>query len=169
MSKMQPDIPSIVSIELKYAVYQIHFPLTPSYRFVRTTFPDGLFTDGSRDYTDPGNIREAKSQGYTPDNGKDPVWSSLVDHELLHSIVAEVIFDRPSVVLRTEAGGEFNPLWERYEEETIILAFQCYLNDIKSGRNPIINPRPIQDRIYRLAIMKRFKSLTESVYSLISL
>lgn len=122
-------------IQLKYATYEI-FPShagTNGNRSVRTTFSDGLYAGAIRDESDPVNIIQAQSEGYT---GESIVWKSLVDHELLHSIVAEILFDRPSVVLRTEAGcASFWPLWERYEEEMLVLGMQIYLN---SGESELI-------------------------------
>ena len=96
-----------------------------------------------RDESDSQNIREAREgQGYT---GPDAVWRSLVDHELLHSLVAEVVFDRPSVVLRGEAGDpSFIPAWEKYEEEMLVLGMQIYLN---SGECETIRRLPWEDAI----------------------
>jgi hypothetical protein len=118
-----------VSIRLEYCTYEVW----PDSRSVRTVFPDGLSCGGMRDEKDPQNIREAhEGQGYT---GADAVWKSLVDHELLHSLVAEVVFDRPSVVLRAEAGdAAFVPAWEKHEEEAVVLAFQYWFNCDSSTR-----------------------------------
>lgn len=108
--------PFALTLDLRFARYEIW----PGERIVCTTFPDGKACCGTRAET-LENIREAEAQGYT---GPLAVWRSLVEHELLHSLVAEIIFNRPSQVLRTEAGGEFAPLWSRFEEETIALALQ---------------------------------------------
>lgn len=116
---------------LKYCRYEIHH--TP--REVRTIFPNGRIAVGSRDESSPSNIRQAQSEGYS---GPNCVWRSLVEHELLHSLVAEALFDRPSVVLQVESGGEFTPLWERYEEECLVLCIQYWSN--RNGGPP----RPLE-------------------------
>lgn len=114
-------------IKLKY----VNFEINPSAREVRTIFPDGITCCGTRDVT-PANVREARSQGY---EGSDElvVWRSLVEHELLHSLVAECIFDRHSLVLRTEGGGEFYPSWLRYEEEMLAIGWQAFSNGLGYG------------------------------------
>lgn len=112
-----------ISIPLKYCTYEIW----PESRSVRTVFPDGLSCGGMRDENDPVNIQEAEEEGYT---GKDSVWRSLVEHELLHSIICEVLFNRPSNVLRSEAGDvTFYSARQKYEEEVLVLSFQEWLNE----------------------------------------
>lgn len=111
------------TIDLTFARYEID---TDS-RTVRTVFPDGISCYGTRDVTTE-NIREARSQGYKGTDA-DVVWRSLVEHELLHSLVAECLFSRPSLVLRTEGGGEFHPSWLRYEEEMLVISWQAYVNN----------------------------------------
>lgn len=110
----------MLAIDLRFA----RFEVWPADQLVRTCFPDGLVSGATRDEDDPGNQREALAQGY---GGQRPVWRSLVEHELLHSLVAELVFGRPSLVLRTESGGEFTPTWSRYEEEMLALALQRHL------------------------------------------
>jgi hypothetical protein len=108
---------------LKYSTVTISL----SSRSVTTSFSCGHFSTATRPCTTE-NEREARSEGY---EGNDPailVWRSLVEHELLHSLVAEVLFDRPSCVLETEAGVHVHPLWERYEEEMLVLSYQYLLN-----------------------------------------
>jgi len=116
-----------VTIKLKYADLEID----PLARRVCTRFSDGISCYGTRDIT-PANVREARSQGY---EGSDDlvVWRSLVEHELLHSLVAECIFDQPSLVLRTEGGGEFYPSWLRYEEEMLAIGWQAFSNGLGYG------------------------------------
>lgn len=119
-----------ISIPLKYCTYEIW----PESRSVRTVFPDGLSCGGMRDENDPINIREAREgQGYT---GPDAVWCSLVDHELLHSLACEHLFDRSSYVLREQAGDTaFVAAREKYYEEVLVLDIQLFIN---SGR--IVHP-----------------------------
>lgn len=120
----------MISIHLKYCTFEVW----PERRFVSTIFPNGAVVSGTRE-NNQQNITEAESQGYT---GENIVWRSLVHHELLHSLVAEVLFDQPSKVLETEAGVRFHPSWERYEEEAIVLAFQFNVN---TGNYPrILDP-----------------------------
>lgn len=111
-----------ISIPLKYCTYEIW----SESRSVRTVFPDGLSCGGMRDESDPVNIKEAEAEGYI---GADSVWRSLVEHELLHSIICEVLFDRPSNVLRSEAGDvTFYSARQKYEEEVLVLSFQEWSN-----------------------------------------
>lgn len=105
--------------ELRFARYEIR----QGERLVRTILADGRFCDGARDEACPQNIREAAAQGYA---GPLAVWRSLVEHELLHNLVAEELFGRPSQVMQTESGGGFTPLWLRFEEEMLALALQRY-------------------------------------------
>jgi hypothetical protein len=114
-----PDL----SFNLKY----VHYHIWSDRRLVRTTLKSNLhyYCDGTRDETDWRNIREANSQGYT---GSDCVWRSLVEHELLHSLVAEYLFNQPSRVMLAESGVQFTPTWERYEEEALVVAAQRYYN-----------------------------------------
>lgn len=111
-----------ITIPLRYAVYEVW----PDTRTVRTRFHDGRSACGTRDPADPQNLAEAESQGYH--HAAEPVWRSLVEHELLHSVVPEALFDRWSTVLRTESGGDFYPSWQRYEEEALCLAYQTFFN-----------------------------------------
>ena len=115
-----PSEPTL-SLELRFCRFQIFAPA----RMVVTEFPDGRSCIGTRE-DNYQNRREAESQGYT---GEDAVWRSLVEHELLHSLVAEMIFGHPSLVLTTESGGEFTPSWLRYEEEMIVLSLQAKIHN----------------------------------------
>jgi len=119
-----------LSLALKFAIYEID----SAAREVRTLFPDGITCYGTRDVT-PANVREARSQGYKGSD-EQAVWRSLVEHELLHSLVAECIFDYPSLVLRTEGGGELYPSWLRYEEEMLAISWQAFSNGL--GHGPLI-------------------------------
>lgn len=110
----------MISIDLKYCRCEVW----PEQKLVSTVFPCGAIVSGTREENQQ-NIIEAESQGY---KGENIVWRSLVDHELLHSLVAEILFDQPSKVLETEAGIRFHPSWERYEEEAIVLASQRHMN-----------------------------------------
>lgn len=128
---------SCISIPLKYCTYEIW----PKSRLVKTVFPDGPYCIGMRDETDPINILEAESEGYT---GQDSVWRSMVEHELLHSVICEVLFDSPSRVIRSEAqhkwkteGNDQTEYWMpyhsarvKYEEEVLVLSFQEWSNGI---------------------------------------
>lgn len=118
-----------VVIQLKYCTFVVYLDL----KCVQTAFSDGFNCTGarfnctgSRDVT-PENVKEAESQGYLGLD-EEKVWQSLVDHELLHSLVSEYIYDRESLVLLTESGKLFSCSWRRYEEEAIVLAFQFYFN-----------------------------------------
>lgn len=110
----------MISIDLKYCRYEVW----PEKHLVSTIFPCGAIVSGIRENSQQ-SITEAESQGY---KGERIVWRSLAEHELLHSLSSEILFDRPSKVLETEAGITFHPSWERYEEEAIVLAFQYHSN-----------------------------------------
>lgn len=114
-----------LTIPLKYCTFEVW----KDQRTVATVFPDGYICAGSRVDTQQNRI-EAESQGYAT---HDRVWRSLVDHELLHNVIAEVMFDRISHVMATESGLEWYPSWLRYEEEAIVLAYQYFIN---TGRQP---------------------------------
>lgn len=109
-------------IVLKY----VHIEIWSEQKCVATVFNNTAHTCvGSRDDTQQ-NREEAARQGYSADaNG---VWRSLVEHEILHSLVAEVMFDRESRVALAESGKEITPTWERYEEEAIVLSLQYLIN-----------------------------------------
>ncbi len=122
------------SIALKH----VDFEINRIDRIVKTTFRDSsLYVCGTREVNQQ-NINEALAQGYL---GDDPsiVWKSLVHHEFLHSLIAEVLFDSISPVLAHEAGIEQYPSWDRYYEEAIVLAIQYWTN---SGMNAFC----LQDR-----------------------
>lgn len=148
--------PTIV-IPLRYCRYEIY---AYDYR-VKTVFPNGYYCDGFRDKDDWRNVREAESQGYTGDKA---VWRSLVEHELLHSLVSQYLFDRPSRVMLTESGAEFTPLWERYEEEALSLALQRYFNtrDIDTETVPGILSR------YEPGILEVIKAWDETYSPLLA-
>lgn len=131
MIKFLPFLPRFTCVT-RFSTFEVD----PVLCQVRTIFPDGLVTYGLRNLSNAQNVREARAQGYTDLLDSNAVWRSLVYHELLHSIVAECLWNSPSRVLRTEAGGEFVPSWLRYEEEMIALAIQAWLNHIKSGNPP---------------------------------
>lgn len=116
MSEPSPTL----ALDLRYARYEIW----AERKTVATVFPDGHACFGTRE-DNPQNRREAEAQGYS---GPLAVWRSLVEHELLHSLVAEIIFDRPSVVMLTESGAGFTPTWLRYEEEMLALSLQRLFN-----------------------------------------
>lgn len=135
-----------LSFDLSFARYEIF----PEERLVSTTFPDGRACVGSRDDNDQ-NKREAESQGYA---GENAVWRSLVEHELLHSLVAEHLFRTESRVLHVESGGGFIPTWERYEEEMLCLALQYYLQTgdkpecLQRYNNELISSLVVAWRLY---------------------
>jgi len=100
--------------------------------FVTTTYPTGHTCTGSREVNEQ-NIKEARSQGY---KGSDEyvVDKSLIEHELLHSLIAETFFDRVSYVMATESGLEYYPTWDRYLEEAMVLGFQSWANTFTWNR-----------------------------------
>jgi hypothetical protein len=95
-------------------------------RKVTTRLPGGLSCPAVRDDTPENRHQAVVEQGY-PD-GPDACWHSLVDHEILHSLLSDLVYAGPSPTLVHEAGGEGAPLHLRYHEEATCLAFQRYLN-----------------------------------------
>jgi hypothetical protein len=112
-------IPTNQIIELKYCQYLVD----TENRSVCTNIK-GYFCNAFRE-DDAQNRTEANSQGYFDE---DPVWKSLVEHEYLHSLISELLYDRPSLVLETESGGKFHPSWLRYQEEALVIGVQYLLN-----------------------------------------
>jgi hypothetical protein len=117
-----------ITVSLKYCVFDVDCYLHE----VATIFPEGQVAIAIRDLGNQDNIREAQSQGYS---GPDAVWKSLVEHEYLHSLISEILYDRPSLVLETESGGKFHPSWLRYQEEAVVIGVQ-YLLNVNSNHNP---------------------------------
>jgi hypothetical protein len=110
------------SLQALYATITVDF----TQRWVRTDFHDRLSCAGTRpDNAD--NRREAEDQGY---DGADAVWYSLLDHEVLHTLISEWLFDAPSPALRTATAALDRPApyYLRLEEESIVLSFQRWLN-----------------------------------------
>lgn len=143
----------MISINLKYCRYEVW----PERCLVSTIFPFGAVVSGTRE-NNQQNITEAESQGYT---GENIVWRSLLHHELLHSLVAEILFDQPSKVLETEAGVRFHPSWERYEEEAIVLALQHKLN---TNSTPAILIRLVETgyAVSLMALVRQFRKIVST-------
>jgi hypothetical protein len=147
-----------ISIDLKYVTYSIDV----ENKIVSTHFKTedvnlNYVAHATRDWEDYQNQKEAHSQGYS---GPDAVWQSLVHHELLHSLVSEVLWDSRSRVLATESGLEFIPSWLRYEEESLVLAFQCAFNsDFTLPVGNIFVPYRIDDIVTTTERWKRLVPL----------
>jgi len=134
------------SYQLKYCKVEIHYnklttdmilkntsnPVVINQIYVTTNFPTGHTCTGSR-IVNEQNITEARSQGYT---GSDHyvVYKSLIEHELLHNLMAEVFFDRVSYVMATESGIEYYLSWDRQLEEAMVLGFQSWANTFTWNR-----------------------------------
>lgn len=114
----QYEVP--ITFYLKYCSFEIY----PISRRVCTAYKEGFFTWANRE-TNEDNIQEANSQGYS---GEDAVWKSLVEHEYLHSLISELLYDHPSLVLETESGRAFHPSWLRYQEESVVIGIQFLLH-----------------------------------------
>jgi hypothetical protein len=70
------------------------------------------------------NVKQARSQGYNCASDKEACFASLVDHEVLHTIVWRLLFSDYSGVLMHEAGIRECPYLTRLWEETIVLSAQ---------------------------------------------
>jgi len=117
-------------VETETAIFEVY----ASHRTVITRFDDTHYAEANRVLDDPLNMREAVYfQGYRAQPPYEAVWRALVEHELLHSVVAETLWGTRSRVLSTEAGVGAVPSWLRHEEEAVVLAFQAYTNGIEEG------------------------------------
>lgn len=112
----------------------VMFEVWRDLREVRTLYPDDLAMGAQRPDT-PENRAEAADQGYV---GQDAVWRALVEHELLHTLVARRVFGRDSLVLRHECGGERARYALRLHEEALVLSFQRWANTFQ--RDPVLEP-----------------------------
>ena len=83
---------------------------------------------------DAQNRAEAADQGYMAE--AQGVWDSLVDHEILHTLVSRELFGRESYVLRHEAGAEPARYALRLHEEAAVISFQTWLNTTR--RDPVL-------------------------------
>jgi hypothetical protein len=109
---------------------------------VVTHYPDGRECAATRELT-PDNVAEVIDQGYTvaedsTEQAQRSLWQSLVEHELLHTIVARAVFARESIVLRHESGAERQRYALRLHEEALVLSLQRYFNT--SEPDPILFP-----------------------------
>jgi len=90
-----------------------------------TIYPDG--TSVAAHPEDSDEYREkARRYGYGTD-----VSALSREHEILHTFLAEKLRDGCSHALWAVAHGQSGyvaPLWEQEMEETLVLAFQIYLN-----------------------------------------
>jgi hypothetical protein len=113
-----------VGMEIVDLGFGVTFRVFPETRYVETLFPDGFRAGATREPT-AENLKEAEEQGY---EGPDRCWRSLIEHELMHTLVARALFDRESIVLRYEAGAELAPYGRRLLEEGVVLSLQHFLN-----------------------------------------
>lgn len=105
------------TLRLKHATLHVHHEA----REVDTTFHDGKTQGAQRTFSD-ADIDVAKDLGY--EASERGVWRALITHELLHSLVSEWLWDRPSEVLRHYCAGEPCPVHRRYYVEAIVMAFE---------------------------------------------
>lgn len=137
--ELATDLRPTLSILLKFCIFEVW----ADQRTVATVFPSGHTCAAARPDTQQ-NRTEAESQGYTPDVGG--VWRSLVEHELLHDLLAEVVYNRASRVMETEAGVAFHPSWLRYYEEAQVLAAQYEINTGRDAGLPDELPWMLEGR-----------------------
>ena len=89
-----------------------------------TVYADGYRAHAERPDT-PENRAEAADQGY---RGDGAVRRSLVEHELLHSLVSRNLLGCESRVLRHEAGAEPCRYALRLYEEALTISAQRWMN-----------------------------------------
>lgn len=90
-------------------------------REVDTQFHDGKVQGAQRAFSQD-DIATVRELGY--EASEQGVWQSLIAHELLHSLVSDWLWNRPSEVLRHYCAGEPCPVHTRYYVEAIVLAFE---------------------------------------------
>lgn len=110
--------------------------LLPGKHWCATVWPDGYAGEGERLPTE-ANLREATEQGYV--EVPDPCWASLIEHEVLHTLISRRVFGTESPTLRHEAGACRTPYYERLYEESLVVAFQRWRN-FPSTRLPALLP-----------------------------
>lgn len=93
-------------------------------REVDTVFHDGKVQGAQRQFG-AEDIKTVRELGYSAD--ADGVWRSLIAHEVLHTLVSQWLWDRPSEVLRHYCAGEPCPVHTRYYVEALVLAFEHLL------------------------------------------
>jgi hypothetical protein len=92
-----------------------------------TNFTKGVCVASRED--NEQNRAEAAAEGYGTDAGDatDMVWRCLIEHELVHNFIPYVIWGTTSPALVTECGYS-QPYHKRLYEESLVIAFQIYLN-----------------------------------------
>jgi hypothetical protein len=113
-------------LELPYGATFAILPREGNHAEVVTIFADGHKAEATRDVTTNDNRRTAAELGYT--ESADGVAAALLAHELCHSLLSHWMYERQSRVLRHEANADYVPYHERVYEESIVLAFERYLN-----------------------------------------
>lgn len=100
---------------------------------VTTVYPSGHRCSATRE-DNAQNRAEASDQGYMAE--AQGVWDSLVDHEILHTLISRELFNRESYVLRHEAGAEPARYALRLHEEAAVISYQTWLNTAQ--RDPVL-------------------------------
>ena len=141
----------MIELELRHAKFRVH----ADRREVETVFPDGRIA-GAQRQVDDITKQDALDLGYT--HSTDGVWRSLVEHELLHSVISDTAWQRASRVLLHVAGACWVPYLDRVYEEAVILSAQLWLRtgevrpvlrDVGSG---VRYWRPALERLVRQAM-----------------
>jgi hypothetical protein len=98
-----------------------------SFKRVEVTVDGKYIASATRDPS-PANVSQAEEQGYVGD-AESVCWASVVDHELLHMTLAEIVLGGPSPTIQFEAGvpGAV-PLYNRLYEESLVIALQRRIN-----------------------------------------
>jgi hypothetical protein len=110
----------MICLSLTHADLYIH----PDRREVDTVFRDGKVQGAQRSFS-AEDTAVAAELGY--EASAEGVFSSLVCHELMHSLVSEWLWNRPSEVLRHYCAAEPCPYYRRIYVEAIVLAWERLL------------------------------------------
>lgn len=125
--------------------------IAPGRRYVETVLPDGNKV-GRSCYVTPENLAVAREVGYTHEDEAEAVWTSLVDHELLQAIAAQVLLRSAPLTLRFEAGVDAVRHCDRVWEEAVTVALQLLINTNEVAR-PLENiPHSQRNRITSLYV-----------------
>jgi len=109
--------------------------------YTETVYHDGTRVTAVPEASD-SYLEKARKYGYGTDTG-----ALSREHEILHTFLAERLWGHGSHALWAVAhdqqeGGVVAPVWVQEEEESLVLAFQVYLN---GGAADPVALKPLQD------------------------
>jgi hypothetical protein len=134
----------------------VSYEVYPGVPAVVTVLPNGIDGKrlvGTREAT-PQNVAEARRQGYQGTD-EEVCFLSLLEHEALHIVVAHVLWNELSPVMR-DVAGEPTPYDVRLLEEGVAIGLQRILNYAGDGRlGPALAyeiQKPLLDKAWALRL-----------------